>query len=87
MNYKGGVKMAIMPAILIFLVVSALIVAFVISGFKKGASGLKVMLLGISIMFLGGIFAVDSNSNLGGVEYLIVFIGLIVSVIGFGKKD
>ena len=45
------------------------------------------MLLGISITLFGGILAVDPDSNLGGIEYLIVLLGLVVSVIGFVKKD
>ncbi len=54
---------------------------------SSGASGLKIMLLGISIILSGGIIVVDPGSNLGGVEYLIVFIGLIISLVGLGKKD
>jgi hypothetical protein len=45
------------------------------------------MLLGLSIILVGGIITVDDNSNLEGFEYLIVFIGLIFSVIGFGKNN
>lgn len=78
--------MALMPILLIFLVILGLIVIFVVSGFRKGASGLKVMLLGINITLLGGIIAVDPNSNLEGIEYLIVLLGLVVSIIGLGKK-
>ena len=55
---------------------------------RKGVSGLKLMLLGISIILFGGIIAVDPNSNYsGGIEYLIICIGLILSFIGLWKKD
>ncbi|NIK11650.1 hypothetical protein [Alkalibacillus almallahensis] len=54
---------------------------------KSNTSGTKFMLLGLSILLLGGIIAVDGNSDLGGFEYLIVFIGLILSVVGFGKDN
>jgi hypothetical protein len=55
---------------------------------KKGdTSGVKFMLLGISFILVGGIIAFDANSNLGGFEYLIVFIGLILSIVGFGKNN
>ncbi len=54
---------------------------------KEQKSGIKLMLLGISIILFGGIIAIDSNSDLGGIEYLIAFAGLIISIIGFGKKD
>ena len=54
---------------------------------KSDTAGVKFMLLGISMILVGGIVAVDANSNLGGFEYLIVFIGLILSVVGFGKNN
>ena len=79
--------MSYISLLLIFLVILGLIVVFIVSVFRKGASGVKVMLLGINITLLGGIIAVDPNSNLGGIEYLIVLLGLVVSIIGFGKKD
>lgn len=53
----------------------------------KHISGTKFMLLGLSITLIGGIIVVDDHSNLEGLEYLIVFIGLIVSLIGFGKNN
>jgi len=79
--------MAFIPAILIFLAISGLIVGLIISGLRKGVSSVKVMLLGLNLTLFGGIIAVDPNSNLGGIEYLIALLGLIVSVIGLGKKD
>ena len=79
--------MAILPLQLIFLAVLGSVVVLIVSGFRKGASGVKVMLLGINITLLGGIIAIDTNSSLGGVEYLIVLLGLVVSIIGFEKKD
>lgn len=71
----------------IFLVVLGLFVGFIVRGLKKGASGFKIMLLGINITLFGGIIAVDPNSNLGGVEYLIALSGLLISLIGLEKKD
>ncbi|MET3195660.1 hypothetical protein [Gottfriedia sp. OAE603] len=49
--------------------------------------GIKFMLLGISIILVGGIMTVDTNSYLEGLENLIVFVGFIISVIGFGKNN
>ena len=71
----------------IFLVVLGLIVGFIVYGLKKGASGIKIMLLGINITLFGGIIAIDPDSNLGGIEYLIALSGLIISLIGLEKKD
>jgi len=63
---------------LIFLVVLSIIVGIIVLGLRKSASGLKIMLLGINITLFGGIIAVDPNSNLAGIEYLIALSGLIV---------
>lgn len=72
---------------LIFLVVLSIIVGIIVLGLRKSASGLKIMLLGINITLFGGIIAVDPNSNLGGIEYLIALSGLLISLIGLEKKD
>lgn len=79
--------MAIIPIILILFVILGLVTALIVTGLRKGVSGSKLMLLGINITLFGGIIAVDPNSNIGGIEYLISLIGLILSTIGFGKKD
>ena len=79
--------MAFIPAILVFIVILVLVSTLIIVGLRKGVSGSKLMLLGINITLFGGIIAVDPNSNLGGFEYLIALIGLILSIIGIGKKD
>lgn len=79
--------MARITVILLFLIILGLIVWFIVSGLRKGKSGLKIMLLGINITLFGGIIAVDQNSNLGGIEYLIALLGLIISIVGLGKDD
>lgn len=79
--------MALIPALLIFLVLLGIISGVIIAISRKGVSSLKIMLLGISIILFGGILAVDPNSNLGGMEYLIALLGLIISVVGFAKGD
>ena len=85
---KGGEIKAMAYSLLLFLIISlGLVAGLIIFVLRRGVSGLKVMLLGINITLLGGIIAVDPNSNLGGIEYLIVLIGLITSIIGFGTKD
>ena len=79
--------MAVIPIVLILFVILALVTTLIVTGLRKGVSGSKLMLLGINITLFGGIIAVDPNSNIGGIEYLISLIGLILSIIGFGKKD
>jgi len=63
------------------------LVVWVVLSLKKQNSGIKLMLLGVSVILCGGIIAVDVNSSLGGFEYLIVLIGLVVSIAGFSKKE
>ncbi|MEQ8156100.1 MAG: hypothetical protein ABRQ25_14615 [Clostridiaceae bacterium] len=79
--------MAIIPRILILFVILGLITILIAAALRKSASGLKLMLLGIIITLFGGIIAADPDSNIGGFEYLISLIGLILAIIGFGKKD
>ncbi|MCZ7383823.1 MAG: hypothetical protein O8C67_13760 [Candidatus Methanoperedens sp.] len=49
--------------------------------------GLKRMILGLQIMLLGGFIMIDPSSSLGGIEFGIVIVGLIVGVSGYGKDD
>lgn len=72
---------------MISILILGLIVGLFFWRLKKGVTGLKVMLLGINITLIGGIIVVDTNSYLRSIEYLIVLIGLIITVIGFVKKD
>ncbi len=76
----------ILLSIIMLIVVFGLI-GFIVYSLKKGPSGLKIMLLGINITLVGGIIAVDPNSNLAGIEYLIVLSGLIISLMGLTKED
>jgi len=57
---------------------------FLRSGWLKS---IKSMLLGIAFMILGGILVLDTATSIGGIEYIIVLLGLIVSIIGFLKDD
>ena len=79
--------MSVFHLILIYIVILVMVPSSMVYVVKKGTSGIKVMLLGINLTLLGGIFAVSPKSNLGGTEYLIVIFGLIISFIGIGKKD
>ncbi len=38
-------------------------------------------------MILGGILVVDTATNIGGIEYIIVLSGLVVAVVGFLKEE
>ena len=78
-------KMNAIVALLLLLILVGYLVFMLVK--KSDTSGVKFMLLGISIILVGGIIAVDPTSNLGGFEYLIVLIGLILSVVGFGKNN
>jgi len=75
----------ILAAIMLIVVFGS--VGFIVYSLKKRPSGLKIILLGINITLVGGIIAVDPNSYLAGIEYLIVLSGLIISLIGLTKED
>lgn len=72
---------------LFLLAILGVITSGIVICVKNGVSGLKLMLLGISITLFSGVIAVDPDFNLGGIEYLLAFIGLIISIVGFGKRD
>ncbi len=76
--------------VFIFTVLAALCllaVGVVVSRAMKSRSSIQVMILGIGIILTGGIVAADPSSNLGGVEYLFVLLGLSFVIGGFAKKD
>ncbi|WP_088043335.1 hypothetical protein [Bacillus sp. EAC] len=77
-----------MNAILALLLILILVGFFIFIVVKNSDnSGVKFMLLGISIILVGGIMSVDTNSYFRGYEHLIVIVGLIISVVGFGKNN
>jgi len=77
---------AILPGILIFTVI-AMVTVLVIEVLKKDISGTKLMLLGISIILFGGILVIDSSTNINGIDYIVMFVGLVFSIAGVGKKN
>jgi len=48
---------------------------------------IKTMILGTMIMLLGGFIILDKSSNLGGIEFFIILLGLIIGIIGLFQKD
>ncbi|TDX49158.1 hypothetical protein [Orenia marismortui] len=79
--------MAVIPSALFLLIILGVIISLIVVSIRNGVSGIKLMLLGINITLFGGIIAVDPNSNLAGIEYLIAVTGLIISIVGSRKKD
>jgi len=77
---------AILPGILIFTVI-AMVTVLVIEVLKKDISGIKLMLLGISIILFGGVLVIDSSTNINGIDYIVMFVGLVFSIAGVGKKN
>ena len=45
------------------------------------------MILGTMVMLLGGFIMLDQSSDLGGLEFLIVLIGLVIGIVGLFQKD
>lgn len=78
--------MSLIPS-LIIIFIFLILIGYIISILKnKDSSSIKIILLGINITILGGILILDSNSNLGGLEYLISLFGLLISLLGFIKE-
>ena len=48
---------------------------------------LKTMILGLMFMILGGTIVIDPASGLGGVEYLMMVVGLMMGIVGFWRED
>lgn len=79
--------MAFISLLGLIIILGLVIGIIIFFGFRNGASGLKLMLLGINVTLTGGIIAVDPGASLGGIEYLIILLGVIISIIGLLKKD
>ena len=79
--------MSVLSSLLIFLVLLGIVSVTFVTTSRKCVSCFKIMLLGISIILFGGILVVDSSTNLGGIEYLLALMGLIISFAGFWKRD
>jgi hypothetical protein len=48
----------------------------------KNWNSINIMLLGIEITIIGGITVLDNNTNIHGLEYILLFLGLIITISG-----
>lgn len=83
---KRGYSMTRIIVLLFMLLFVSGSIIFIVSK-SKGKSTINLMILGIEITLVGGIIAIDPNSNLGGIEYIIIFLGLILNIIGFSNDN
>lgn len=74
---------------LLFLIVAGFAISFIAIKLKlfKTKTSIQVMLLGIGIILVGGIMAIDTKASFAGFEYLVVFIGLCFVIGGFAKNN
>ena len=72
----------IIPALVIIVALIAYLLIW-----KTNKTSTEIMLFGLSIMLLGGIFAIDANSSFAGFEYIIVLLGFGMTVVGFIKRN
>ncbi|MDN5341293.1 hypothetical protein OF820_10795 [Oceanotoga sp. DSM 15011] len=50
--------------------------------------GLKICILGLSIILISGFILIDDMSNLGGFgEVFLFFLGIIIIILGINKKE
>lgn len=76
--------------LLIIIVIGVFLIYKLSKNITKGSikiSGVKLILVGINLSIVSGIIILDSTSYLAGVEYVLLFLGLFVSLIGLIKKD
>lgn len=73
--------MLILTAILLLITID-----LIISLRRMDISGVKLMFFGFHLTVFGGIIAIDQNSSLGNIEYLISIVGLVISSIGLRKN-
>lgn len=79
------------PVVLIFAIIIIAIPLFLyscyvtIKAIKQSNSSIAIMLLGLQISLIGGVLVLDVNLNLSGIEYIILFIGLLISVVGLQR--
>jgi len=73
--------------IFIFLVIPLVIYVcyWIVNSLRKSDSGIKYMLLGLHLSLVGGIMVVDNNLDFKGFEYLVVLLGLTISLLGMRK--
>lgn len=83
---KRGYSMTRIIVLLFMLLFVSGSIIFIVSK-SKSKSTINLMILGIEITLVGGIIAIDPNSNLGGIEYIIIFLGLILNIIGFSNAN
>lgn len=79
-----------MRSIIVIMPLFIALLGFMIWGIlrvRKTQPGFKVMLLGVAVILTGGIIILDTSSGIGGLEYLFVLVGLLISVLGFTKID
>lgn len=76
-----------LPVLIISLIAIAAIIGLAASVLFKNKPSINVMLIGIAVILVGGIFAVDPDANLGGMEYWLVYLGLALTIGGFAKKE
>lgn len=50
-------------------------------------NSIKIMILGLMILLIGGIISLDATITLRGFEIIIMIIGIVIGIIGFLKKD
>lgn len=75
-----------LPAALIIIVLVGILMYFIVQKLPV-VDSIRTILLGIAIILIGGFIAIDQDIKLGGLKYLILMFGLILTLTGFFKED
>lgn len=54
---------------------------------KLKLQSLKVMILGMMVIMIGGTMALDPKFQIGFLSYFLMVIGLFMGIIGFWRED
>jgi len=79
-----------MPHISFFIVLFLGVLSFILYPFlKKGntITPIQIMLFGIELTLFGGVLVIHTGALMGGLEYIFLFLGLIVTIMGFFAKQ
>lgn len=75
-----------LSAALIIIVLLGVLMYFIVQKLPV-VDSVRTILLGIAIILLGGFIIIDPDIKLGGLKYLILMFGLILTLTGFFKED
>jgi len=79
--------MTIIALVFLVILLMGIILVFINALKSKSKSAIQIMSLGIEVTLIGGIMMLNSSIRFGGIEYVVMLFGIILSFFSFLKKD